>query len=193
MSVGRKYNTSREGPVKQPAAETGVIIMDLSFRPLAIDRGASSILAALSRDRLWPSLADQDSAMELSRNIHEIMRHAEPDGPESMKLHIRVGVFDYTGNTYLVQQNAAREKLLVLHLKRDAEETDRLAQVSARYHLTDREQEVLRGIAMGLTNKQLAQQLNITPNTVKAFLRLVMVKMGVARRSGVVVKLLEHT
>ena len=46
---------------------------------------------------------------------------------------------------------------------------------------------------MGLTNKQLAQQLNITPNTVKAFLRLVMVKMGVARRSGVVVKLLEHT
>ena len=57
---------------------------------------------------------------------------------------------------------------------------------------TEREQEALRGIAMGLTNKELAQRMNIAPNTVKTFLRLVMVKMGVARRTGVVAKLLEH-
>ena len=193
MSGGRKFNVTREALVRQTAAETGVILMDLSFRPLALDRGATSILAALARERRWQDPTDQDPAIAVSREIQALMQHAEPDGPESMKLRIHVGAFDYTGNTYLVQQSAAREKLMVLHLKRDAAESDRLAQVSSRYHLTEREQEVLRGIAMGLTNKQLAEQLHITPNTVKTFLRLVMVKMGVARRSGVVVKLLENT
>ena len=193
MSAGRRFNSSRETLGRLTAAESGVIVMDLSHHPLAIDRGATSILSALSRDRRWPDAPDQDPNVEVSRNIQDLMRRAQPDGPESMKLHFQAGAFAYTGNTYLVQQNAARERLMVLHLKRDADpESDRLARVSSRYHLTEREQEVLKGIAMGLTNKQLAQQLNITPNTVKTFLRLVMVKMGVSRRSGVVVKLLEH-
>ena len=53
------------------------------------------------------------------------MRHAEPDGPKVDISCTSASEFSrYTGNTYLVQQNAAREKLLVLHLKRDAEETN---------------------------------------------------------------------
>jgi DNA-binding NarL/FixJ family response regulator len=126
------------------------------------------------------------------QDIQELMRHAEPDGPDSMKLRFNVGAFVYTGHTYVVEQSVDREKLMVFYLKRDLFKSDRLAQVASRYHLTDREQELLRGIAMGLTNKELAQQMNIAPNTVKSFLRLVMIKMGVARRTGVVAKLLEH-
>jgi len=34
--------------------------------------------------------------------------------------------------------------------------------------------------------------MSISPNTVKAFLRLIMVKMGVTSRSGVVGKILAH-
>jgi DNA-binding CsgD family transcriptional regulator len=191
MGTGRKYNAARDVLARQTAAETGVILMDLSFRPIAIDRGATSILSALSHER-FPDTANPDPTEAASRDIQELMRHAEPDGPESMKLRFHVGAFAYTGHTYLIEQSGSREKLMVFHLKRDLLESDRLAQVASRYHLTDREQEALRGIAMGLTNKELAQRMNIAPNTVKTFLRLVMVKMGVARRTGVVAKLLEH-
>ena len=44
---------------------------------------------------------------------------------------------------------------------------------------------------LGLTSKEVAIRMNISPNTVKAFLRLVMGKMGVTTRAGIVAKLLE--
>jgi DNA-binding CsgD family transcriptional regulator len=44
-------------------------------------------------------------------------------------------------------------------------------------------------LLQGLTSKEIAQRMGISPNTVKAFLRLVMVKMGVSTRSGIVGKI----
>jgi DNA-binding CsgD family transcriptional regulator len=42
----------------------------------------------------------------------------------------------------------------------------------------------------GLTSKEIAERMKISPSTVKAFLRLVMVKMSVSTRSGIVGKVL---
>jgi DNA-binding CsgD family transcriptional regulator len=44
----------------------------------------------------------------------------------------------------------------------------------------------------GMTTKEMAQALGLSPNTIKSFLRLVMAKMGVSTRSGIVGKLLEN-
>jgi len=69
--------------------------------------------------------------------------------------------------------------------------TSAMHEAAAKYNLTGREQEALEGISMGLTNKELAERMSISPNTVRAFLRLVMVKMGVTTRSGIVAKILQ--
>ena len=61
---------------------------------------------------------------------------------------------------------------------------------AARFQLTDREIEAVQHLADGLTSKEIAQRMNISPNTVKVFLRLVMLKMGVTTRSGVIGKLM---
>ncbi len=61
----------------------------------------------------------------------------------------------------------------------------------SEYSLTDREKEALIGVAMGLTSKELAVRMKISPNTVKAFLRLIMVKMGATTRAGIVGRLLD--
>jgi DNA-binding CsgD family transcriptional regulator len=44
-------------------------------------------------------------------------------------------------------------------------------------------------LIQGLTSKEIAVRMNISPNTVKAFLRLVMVKMKVSTRSGIAGKI----
>jgi len=44
-------------------------------------------------------------------------------------------------------------------------------------------------LLQGLTSKEIAARMNISPNTVKAFLRLVMVKMKVSTRSGIAGKI----
>ena len=38
----------------------------------------------------------------------------------------------------------------------------------------------------GLTNKEIASRMSISANTVRAFIRMIMVKLGVSTRSGIV-------
>jgi DNA-binding CsgD family transcriptional regulator len=60
-----------------------------------------------------------------------------------------------------------------------------LGEFSDRFDLTGRERETVDYLLQGLTSKEIAVRMNISPNTVKAFLRLVMVKMKVSTRSGI--------
>jgi DNA-binding CsgD family transcriptional regulator len=62
-------------------------------------------------------------------------------------------------------------------------------EISERYGLTARERETVQFLREGFTSKEIAQRMEISPNTVKAFIRLVMVKMGVSTRSGIVGKI----
>jgi DNA-binding CsgD family transcriptional regulator len=85
-------------------------------------------------------------------------------------------------------QYSPRPAFAVL-LERDAAGTSTLAELSERFDLTQRERETVEYLLQGLTSKEIATRMNISPNTVKAFLRLVMVKMKVSTRSGIAGKL----
>jgi DNA-binding CsgD family transcriptional regulator len=78
---------------------------------------------------------------------------------------------------------------LVLLLERDTNEATHLAAICTRFGLSPREQETVKLLFEGLTSKEIATRMKISPNTVKAFLRLVMVKMGVSTRSGIIGKI----
>ena len=53
--------------------------------------------------------------------------------------------------------------------------------------LTAREIEVVRMVARGLRNKEIADQLSITEGTVKAHLRTIFEKVGVDSRAKLIV------
>jgi two-component system, NarL family, nitrate/nitrite response regulator NarP len=57
--------------------------------------------------------------------------------------------------------------------------------------LTEREREVLELIARGLTNKEIARELTITPNTVKRHLKSLFAKLGVSTRSAASARAIE--
>ena len=65
-----------------------------------------------------------------------------------------------------------------------------LRDLAERFQLTDREREAVEHLAEGLTSKEIALRMKVSPNTVKTFLHLVMIKMGVTTRSGVIGKMI---
>lgn len=84
---------------------------------------------------------------------------------------------------------ASDHPALVLLLERNTNGGVKLDEIGTRFGLTPREQDTVRLLFEGLTSKEIAGRMKISPNTVKAFLRLVMVKMGVSTRSGIVGKI----
>ena len=82
--------------------------------------------------------------------------------------------------------NDSPQPAFAVLLERDtANSHSALAEVSAQFGLTQREGETVEFLLQGLTSKEIATRMNISANTVKAFIRLVMVKMNVSTRSGI--------
>ena len=74
-------------------------------------------------------------------------------------------------------------------LERHSRRNDGLRRLCKQFNLTPREREAVLLLIDGLTTKEIAQRMDISPHTVKAFLRLVMTKLGATTRSGIVGKI----
>jgi len=64
----------------------------------------------------------------------------------------------------------------------------RALNICHNYHLSQREGEAVRFLIEGLANKEIAARMGVSPDTVKVFLRIAMMKMGVSSRSGIMSK-----
>jgi DNA-binding CsgD family transcriptional regulator len=63
-----------------------------------------------------------------------------------------------------------------------------MLKICDQYHLTPREGQAVELLLQGLASKEISARMKISPNTVKVFLRLAMVKMGASSRSGILSK-----
>lgn len=173
--------------------EAGIVLMDASFHVIAIDSGAMSVLRAVSAERPHDGGAELTVEEQVAREVAELMRSFQTGGPENQTVYFTVGKSTYAGRTYRLEpQSGSTGRLLILYLTKNVSEEDSLGLTAFEYRLTARERETLLGMVIGLTNKELAQRMEISPSTVKVFVRIVMAKMGVSKRAAVVAKVFEH-
>jgi DNA-binding CsgD family transcriptional regulator len=66
-----------------------------------------------------------------------------------------------------------------------------LKKVGSKYGLTKREVEVLKGVARGMTNKEISGILFISEHTVKDHVRSIMQKISVKNRSQLICRIFE--
>jgi len=162
--------------------------MDSSYAIIALDQGAAAILD-YHRDRS----GKQEGAYPIDKNMIEAVRHAGVSDPFGLENVFLIGIGEFTCRTYLLESQDASlaQPLVGVLLERHLEARDAIDEVSTRYHLTKREQQALRGLSMGLSIKALAAKMNIKPSTLRAFLRLIKIKMGETTRAGIMVKILQ--
>jgi DNA-binding CsgD family transcriptional regulator len=83
-------------------------------------------------------------------------------------------------------QGVQSGKILAILLERTDSPDVTMQELCQGLNLTQRERETVGLLVRGLTSKEIAQHMGISPNTVKSFLRLVMTKAGVSTRTGLI-------
>jgi DNA-binding CsgD family transcriptional regulator len=191
----RRGKTRKTVPAKGTTCPTsagdGIVLLDLldgNFRPIASNKGAEAILHDIGGEG-----GGADGSAGLSSTLLNLLNaQSELDGAV---MYLNVQGHEYNCRTFVAkpQGDGIAQPVLALYIKQETSVANAVFQIGAEYRLTDREQEALIGVAMGLSSKELALRMNISPNTVKAFLRLIMIKMGATTRAGIVGKLIDQS
>lgn len=178
-----------EEPLPAPhLSSPGFLLLDSAMNPLVVNSAAVEILSypekPESTKRFHNSLVLKIRSALLAR----------PPGPGSpLVAEFHSGKRLYFCRAFPVEGHGKEHEraTIAVFLERGVASGGLLTVLraaSAKFHLTGREHEVLQYLLDGLTSKEIADRMKISPNTVKAFLRLIMIKMSVSTRSGIVGK-----
>jgi DNA-binding NarL/FixJ family response regulator len=167
----------------------GLVLLDSTLRPLAFNADAASILAYPERTGL-----ESSTKLRIPEEILEDIRMRRPLLGGAVVSHFRAGKRRYISHAFAMKsfEEYTSQPTIALLLQRDSSATEAIHEVAVEFGLSEREEEVLKDISLGLNSSELAEAMDISPNTVKAYLRLIMVKMGVSTRAQMLVKILEH-
>lgn len=188
---GRKAGWKKGGfPMHAVAECAGLLVVDTSFKVVASNREAVQILT-------FPDLPEQIRHLDmwLRREIRNRLVNGKSPSAPKFVTEIQSAKRTYLCRSFSLGTEpegcGTARPVLVIILERKSNQASSIVELRRRFALTDREQETVQSILQGLTNKEIAQRMEISPNTVKAFIRLVMVKMKVSTRSGIVGKIVE--
>ena len=170
------------------AARPGLIVMDSALNLLASNAEAHQILMFPRRAMKLGDL----NGLAVQKIRSQIFNNQPPSHSSTVR-DLRSGMRTYVCRSFFLdpEPDALPGSTVVVMLERKTTNAVALTKVFLRYGLTPREQEVVQLLVQGLTSKEIGCRMDISTHTVKAFLRLVMVKMEVSTRSGVIGKIVD--
>lgn len=166
--------------LEQPAETVGLMLIDGSLNPLFVNTTARQVISyALGKDRLSQS----DLREAIRAKVVEIR-----DGYIQPAASLISGRRKYTCRALLLERGQWVENraYFALIFERISRRRERLRRMVGQYGLTPREREIASLLTQGLTSKEIAERLNISPHTVKSYLNFLMRKLNVTTRSGIV-------
>lgn len=167
----------------------GFLVADASLKLIFANSDAVAILT-------YPGLISQSLDEVFQKKIRPALLNVggvTPNGNGHSIMKLKSGRRTYICRAFLLNSNGKgmNGTATLLMLERGMPERLALGQVALQFRLTQREQQAVALLLQGLSNKEIAETMGVSSNTVKAFLRMVTVRMGVSSRSGIVTKILE--
>lgn len=179
----------RSSENKRPAVDRrgpGLLLLDATWTPIWFNAEAVTILA-------YPQPSNTIKKLDafLAERVRAGLFNTKANGEPPFLPEFRSGRRHYSCRACLLASPAKGASLTTtaLVLERQTTGPKALSEALDQYNFTNREQEAVECLLQGLTSKEIANRMQISPNTVKAYLRLIMIKMGVSTRSGVVGKI----
>jgi len=183
-------NGSANG-IASDVAENGLLVTDMSLGVIAFDSGAAQILQDPAH---FGDGEIGEHSLKIPEEINARLAGVDLDKLASANINFRVGKYRYICRAFLVnpKNTLIGETMLALYLQRDASVIDVVHLLARKYHLSDRETQALEAIATGQSSKDTARDMKISPNTVKSFTRIIMIKTRVETKAALIAKLLDY-
>src|SRR5215472_1241618 len=181
----------KKGPLPSnntPANSTGFLVLDASLRPLYANQEA---LSALTYPVNLSKSNGPDSLVE--SRLQSLFE--ESDGSRDLKSNgsLTSGRRRYHLRIFSVRSPLANghKPAVAILLERTKKSSIDLSNLPKRFRLTKREVETVEHLVRGFSTQQIAERMGISPNTVKAFLRSIMMKMAADSRAGIIARILQ--
>jgi DNA-binding CsgD family transcriptional regulator len=173
----------------------GVLLLDAQLHLVHYTAEAASILEYPRKSREHAPL-DLDKVLPATRS--QLASPRKSGAPAS--LEFTSGRRRYRCQAFLLDSSGDGSRGCVDHLQpkivvvleRVFTQTPDITRWSETFQLTSRESETVKFLLKGLTSKEIGDQMSISPNTVKSFLKLVMAKVGASNRTGIIAKIFEE-
>jgi DNA-binding CsgD family transcriptional regulator len=165
----------------------GFLLLNEALQPVAFNAEAVQILAYPTK----PERIQQKLEFLENKIRYNLLNNNRSDSSLEFVKQYRSGARQYICRAFQLDCRGQEVPLCTtaVILERHCSAETELSDVLRQFDLTPREMETVTLLVDGLTSKEIANRMKISPNTVKAFLRLVMVKMDVSTRSGIVGKI----
>jgi DNA-binding CsgD family transcriptional regulator len=175
------------GKKTPPSGSSGFLLMDSALNLISSNFEAIQILSYPAK---LPNARRPDAF--LAGKVRSDLIRPNPSGESPFVTEFRSGRRRYLCRAFLVdtQDKGPSHASIAVLIERASSALIALSQVSQQFNLTGREREALEYLVQGLSSKEIADRMNISFNTVKTFLRLIMIKMGVSSRMAVVRKII---
>ena len=185
VSKAGRAGANSNGTHSPSLSETGFLLLNAALKPLYINTRAAEILFYPEKPGKTKDFADQ-----LASKIRAMVTNGEPSGKISVCKEFLSGCRHYICRFFDVHlpDNNSNGSSLALLLERSSRTSVDMLKICDQYHLTLREGQAVELLLQGLASKEISARMKISPNTVKVFLRLAMLKMGVSSRSGILSK-----
>jgi len=176
---------------REETLTAGFLLLDASLRPIYASEEALAILA-------YPEVPsrNKDFGNSLQSKIRSLLHNnGNHNGfsPSKFLHEVASGKRCYQLRAFSVKSNLGivRGPAIALLLERNHRGALNLESVAQKFRLTRREWETVDLLLQDLTTKQIASRMDISPYTVKAFLRSVMLKVGAENRTGIIGRILQ--
>ena len=175
------YGSHRQGKIDRAlATSTGLVITSHEFALLYADPGAITILT-------YPNHPAGRAGVQ--RRVDALLGLARGSALELVSAQFMSGRRTYTCRAMQLEPfgTGPAGGVVALLLERvHRTPVDYLLAAGALFHLSPRQRETVWGVMQGLTTKEIAAQMKVSPHTVKQFIRQSMEKLGVTTRAGLV-------
>jgi len=168
----------------------GFLLLDASLRPIFASEEALAILA-------YPEVPPKHKGLgnflqSMLRSLLASNGDHNDFSPSKFPNQVISGKRSYQLRAFAVKSNLGTERgrAIALLLERNHRGALNVESVARKFRLTQRERETVDLLVQDLSTKQIASRMDISPNTAKAFLRSVMIKVGAENRTGIIGKLL---